>query len=60
MEDTSPAADWPDKGVVEFKDYKTRYRPGLDLVLKGLTFNVESCEKVSITFITCFYFICNV
>ena len=31
---------------MEFKDYKVRYRPGLDLVLKGLTFTVNSGEKV--------------
>lgn len=51
MEETRPNADWPEKGVVEFNDYKTRYRPGLDLVLKGLAFTVNSGEKASIIFI---------
>ena len=31
---------------MEFKNYKVRYRPGLDLVLKSLTFTINSGEKV--------------
>lgn len=27
---------WPEHGVVEFDNYQTRYRDGLDLVLKGI------------------------
>src|ERR1700749_3599972 len=30
-----PAIGWPGQGAVSFKDYSTRYRPGLDLVLKN-------------------------
>ncbi|XP_046612728.1 multidrug resistance-associated protein 1 isoform X10 [Neodiprion virginianus] len=44
----SPPADWPSEGRVEFRDYKVRYREGLDLVLKGLTFTVNGGEKVGI------------
>ncbi|XP_046591581.1 multidrug resistance-associated protein 1 isoform X8 [Neodiprion lecontei] len=44
----SPPADWPNEGRVEFRDYKVRYREGLDLVLKGLTFTVNGGEKVGI------------
>jgi ABC-type multidrug transport system fused ATPase/permease subunit len=40
--------DWPADGVIEFKDYSTRYRPGLDLVLKGISCRVQSGEKVGI------------
>ena len=29
-----------------FEDYATRYRPGLDLVLKGVTFSLKAEEKV--------------
>lgn len=28
--------NWPKKGKITFKDYKLRYRPELELVLKGL------------------------
>jgi len=38
--------DWPADGVVEFKNYSTRYRPGLDLVLKDISCRVQSGEKV--------------
>ncbi|XP_067675074.1 multidrug resistance-associated protein 1-like [Haliotis asinina] len=43
-----PTHDWPDAGVVKFLDYSTRYREGLDLVLKGVTCTVHSGEKVGI------------
>ncbi|KAJ2229222.1 hypothetical protein EV180_001607, partial [Coemansia sp. RSA 518] len=48
IEDCRPAASWPDQGMVEFKDYSTRYREGLDLVLKGLSFRVQPNQKVGI------------
>lgn len=41
-----PSHDWPQEGVVSFNNYSTRYRHGLDLVLKGVTFSTNSCEKV--------------
>ena len=46
IEGNRPDTDWPTEGKVKFKDYKVRYRPGLDLVLKGLSFIVNSGEKV--------------
>lgn len=42
-----PPATWPDNGKVEFNSYQVRYREGLDLVLKGITFSVEGGEKVT-------------
>lgn len=39
---------WPQKGVVTFENFQLRYREGLDLVLKGLNFSVNSQEKVGI------------
>ncbi|KAJ2737623.1 hypothetical protein H4R23_001706 [Coemansia sp. Cherry 401B] len=48
IEDKRPSAEWPERGVVEFKDYSTRYREGLDLVLKGLSFRVLPSQKVGI------------
>lgn len=41
-----PMPGWPSKGVVEFKNYSTRYRSGLDLVLKNINFKVNVAEKV--------------
>ncbi|KAJ2668835.1 hypothetical protein IWW42_004971, partial [Coemansia sp. RSA 1085] len=38
IQDRRPAEEWPEKGMVEFKNYSTRYREGLDLVLKDLSF----------------------
>jgi ATP-binding cassette subfamily C (CFTR/MRP) protein 1 len=42
-----PSSSWPEKGHVEFKDYQVRYREGLDLVLRGISFTVRGGEKVS-------------
>lgn len=39
---------WPEQGVVEFKDVFMRYRPDTELVLKGLTFKIEAGHKVGI------------
>ena len=47
VENNRPPRSWPDKGCVEFIDYGTRYRPGLDLVLKGIDITINSGEKVS-------------
>ena len=38
--------DWPQEGVVKISDYQTRYRAGLDLVLKGITCDFKAGEKV--------------
>ncbi|XP_043498534.1 multidrug resistance-associated protein 1 isoform X8 [Polistes fuscatus] len=46
--ETAPPKEWPVTGQVEFKDYKVRYREGLDLILHGLTFTVKGGEKVGI------------
>ena len=43
-----PPKNWPDKGVIEFKNYKLRYREGLDLVLKGVNLKIAHREKVGI------------
>uniref|UniRef100_A0A4W4G3P7 ATP-binding cassette, sub-family C (CFTR/MRP), member 2 n=1 Tax=Electrophorus electricus TaxID=8005 RepID=A0A4W4G3P7_ELEEL len=43
-----PSADWPSMGRVRFEDYKVRYRPELDLVLHGITCDIESSEKIGI------------
>ncbi|KAL0104446.1 hypothetical protein PUN28_017289 [Cardiocondyla obscurior] len=44
----APPTEWPKHGRVDFKDFKVRYREGLDLVLNGLTFSVLGGEKIGI------------
>ncbi|KAG0227715.1 hypothetical protein BGW41_003704 [Actinomortierella wolfii] len=39
---------WPQSGHVQFKDYSTRYREGLDLVLRHVSFDVQPGEKIGI------------
>ncbi|KAJ2750195.1 hypothetical protein GGI19_005245, partial [Coemansia pectinata] len=48
IEDNRPARSWPEQGMVEFKNYSTRYREGLDFVLKDVSFSVKPHEKVGI------------
>ncbi|XP_071568159.1 multidrug resistance-associated protein 1 isoform X6 [Temnothorax nylanderi] len=44
----TPPKEWPKHGRVDFKNFKVRYRQGLDLVLNGLTFSVLGGEKIGI------------
>uniref|UniRef100_A0A1B6D6I6 ABC-type glutathione-S-conjugate transporter n=3 Tax=Clastoptera arizonana TaxID=38151 RepID=A0A1B6D6I6_9HEMI len=44
----APELLWPEEGKITFKDYKVRYREGLDLVLRGISFVVNGGEKVGI------------
>ncbi|GAB1607734.1 resistance-associated 1-like [Argonauta hians] len=46
--DKKPPNSWPDQGQLEFIDYKTRYRTGLDLVLKGISCTIKPKEKIGI------------
>ena len=39
---------WPREGGIEFRNYSTRYRQGMDLVLKKVSFEVLPGEKVGI------------
>ncbi len=36
MPGQDPPPSWPAHGVVKFDNYQTRYREGLDLVLRGI------------------------
>ncbi|KAL4236836.1 hypothetical protein ACF0H5_005222 [Mactra antiquata] len=40
--------EWPTKGLVEFKNFSTRYRPGLDLILKGINCQIQHGEKIGV------------
>ena len=46
IEETKPAESWPAEGRVIVENYSTRYREGLDLVLKDVSFTIEPAEKV--------------
>ncbi|XP_054165164.1 multidrug resistance-associated protein 1-like [Oppia nitens] len=40
--------NWPNDGCVEFRQYSTRYREGLDLVLNQIDLDIKSGEKIGI------------
>ena len=40
--------EWPEHGGLEFRNYATRYRPGMPLVLKGVSVDIQPGEKVGI------------
>lgn len=48
IEDNRPPATWPANGEVVFKNYSTKYRPELDLVLKNINLTVKPQEKIGI------------
>lgn len=39
---------WPSSGKISFINYSTRYRKGLDLVLKRISVNIEPQEKIGV------------
>ncbi|KAG1670803.1 Multidrug resistance-associated protein 1 [Nymphon striatum] len=43
-----PSSNWPQEGVIEFKNYKTKYRSDLPLVLKGISFQTKPGEKIGV------------
>ncbi len=43
-----PKLSWPAQGAISFKDYSARYRPGLDLVLKNISLQITSHEKIGV------------
>ena len=40
--------EWPSQGVVEFHDFKLKYRDDTEVVLKGLNFKVNGGEKIGV------------
>ncbi|ULT92472.1 hypothetical protein L3Y34_009926 [Caenorhabditis briggsae] len=48
IEGQAPPTGWPSRGVVTFDGYSTRYREGLDLVLRGISADVRAGEKIGI------------
>lgn len=43
-----PNISWPAQGAVSFNHYSTRYRPGLDLVLKDVDLEIKAHEKIGV------------
>uniref|UniRef100_A0A672LN94 ABC-type glutathione-S-conjugate transporter n=1 Tax=Sinocyclocheilus grahami TaxID=75366 RepID=A0A672LN94_SINGR len=43
-----PPDDWPTGGNIHFENYKVRYRPELELILHGITCDIQSTEKIGI------------
>ena len=48
MPDLDPEVSWPHRGEIIFDDYATRYRDGMDLVLRGVSFKIKPEQKVGI------------
>ena len=48
IEETAPPADWPTNGTIDFSNYRTRYREGLDFILDDLSVAVKAQEKVGV------------
>ncbi|XP_070326119.1 ATP-binding cassette sub-family C member 2 isoform X2 [Odocoileus virginianus] len=46
--DKRPPEGWPSKGEIQFSNYQVRYRPELDLVLRGITCDIKSTEKIGV------------
>lgn len=43
-----PPTGWPTHGAISFERYATRYRPGMDLVIRSITATIEPGQKVGI------------
>uniref|UniRef100_A0A914PWL7 ABC transporter domain-containing protein n=1 Tax=Panagrolaimus davidi TaxID=227884 RepID=A0A914PWL7_9BILA len=48
IEGKSPPSGWPTKGQIEFRGFSTRYRIGLELVIKNINASVKPGEKIGI------------
>jgi ATP-binding cassette subfamily C (CFTR/MRP) protein 1 len=46
--DTKPADEWPTHGEIEFRDYSSKYRENLGLVLDHISFKAKPGEKIGI------------
>ena len=43
-----PNLGWPANGAVKFENYSTKYREGLDDVLRNISLNIKAREKVGV------------
>ncbi len=43
-----PSIGWPAHGQITFKNYSTRYRDGLDPVLRDINLSIKAREKIGV------------
>lgn len=43
-----PSISWPTHGAIQYINYSTRYRPGLNLVLKNINLDFKPREKIGV------------
>mmetsp|Transcript_43066 Transcript_43066/g.69907 ORF Transcript_43066/g.69907 Transcript_43066/m.69907 type:complete len:1092 (+) Transcript_43066:256-3531(+) len=48
IQETTPSKTWPERGQVKIRNLELRYRAGLEPVLKGISCEIRSGEKVGI------------
>ncbi|KAF8892115.1 multidrug resistance-associated ABC transporter [Infundibulicybe gibba] len=46
--ENKPNDVWPNEGQVEFREYSSRYRPELDLILKDISMIIKPKEKIGV------------
>ena len=47
-EASPPPSNWPTRGEIEMNNIQLRYRPGLELVLKGVSMSIQPGERVGV------------
>ncbi|KAJ6264027.1 Metal resistance protein [Drechslerella dactyloides] len=48
VKNNRPSVAWPTNGAVNFKNYSTRYREGLELVLRDINLSIKPKEKIGV------------
>ncbi|XP_048254075.1 ATP-binding cassette sub-family C member 2-like isoform X2 [Haliotis rufescens] len=48
IQQNRPSPEWPESGHIKFDNLKIRYRPELDLVLKGISCDIKPGEKIGV------------
>ncbi|XP_042864040.1 multidrug resistance-associated protein 5-like isoform X6 [Penaeus japonicus] len=48
IESKRPEPNWPKYGRISYRNVQLKYRPDTPLVLKGITFDIDSLEKIGV------------